>query len=181
MGRATWRRCFLALGIAAAVGFAAGCPAEAGKAPDFDLPDLAGRNIRLSEALAEGPVILDFWATWCKPCIKGFPGLQEIHDEYRDRGLRVFAVSIDSPRSRARVGSFVKSSKYTFEVLLDTQGLVAKKYQAVVIPRTVLIGPDGELLLALTGYRPANHEKLRKVLRQILPEPPAEGDGDGVD
>jgi len=147
---------------------------EDSKAPDFTLPDLEGKEVTLSELLAGGPVILDFWATWCKPCIKGFPGLEALTNEYKDRGLTVVAISVDGPKSRARVASFVRSKKYSFEVLYDTQGRVAKKYNAMTIPRTVLISPEGEIIYATVGYRPSNHEQIEKSLIPLLPEVAAE-------
>ncbi len=145
------------------------------KAPDFTLANLEGKDITLSELLAGGPVIVDFWATWCKPCIKGFPGLQELFEKYKDRGLSVVAVSVDSPKSRSRVGPFIRSKKYSFEVLLDTQGRVAKKYNAVTIPRAVLISPGGEIACATVGYRPSNHEQMEKSLILLLPEKETKG------
>ena len=60
-------------------------PVSAGPAPDFTLPNIEGKDVTLSKALAEGPVIIDFWATWCKPCIKAFPSLQGMYDKYRER------------------------------------------------------------------------------------------------
>ncbi len=145
------------------------------KAPDFTLVNLEGKDVTLSELLDKGPVIVDFWATWCKPCVKGFPGLQELFEKYKDRGLSVVAISIDSPKSRSRVGPFIKSKKYSFEVLLDTQGRVAKKYNAVTIPRAVLISPDGGIACATVGYRPSNHELMEKSLLPLLPEKDTEG------
>jgi peroxiredoxin len=91
-----------------------------------------------------------------------------MYDKYRDRGLSVFAVSVDSPRSRARVAPLIKSKKYTFEVLLDTQGRVAKKYNAVALPRTVLLNTKGEIVVATVGYRPSNHEKMEEALVPML-------------
>ena len=150
--------------------------ASAAKAPDFSLPNLEGKQIKLSDLLKRGPVIIDFWATWCKPCIKAFPGLQEIYDKYRERGLTVVAISVDSPRTQARVAPFIKSSKYSFEVLLDKDGRVARQYNAVVIPRTVLVDQKGQMVFASIGYRPSNHKKLEEALTSILPAAPEGND-----
>ena len=141
-----------------------------GKAPDFALPNIDGREVKLADLLARGPVIIDFWATWCKPCIKGFPALQQIHDKYKEQGLTVIAISVDSPKSQSRVGPFIKSQKYTFEVLLDSEGKVARKYNAVAIPRTVVVNPDGQIVYTSVGYRPSNEEKLDETVRSILPK-----------
>jgi cytochrome c biogenesis protein CcmG/thiol:disulfide interchange protein DsbE len=143
---------------------------EAKLAPEFTLPDLAGEDVSLSERLKEGPVIVDFWATWCKPCIKAFPDLQEIFDNYKDCGLSVFAISIDGPRSTSRVGALIKSKGNTFEVLLDPAQKVAKKFHVTSVPRTVLINTDGTIAWAVTGYRPSNHEELGKAVALLFPE-----------
>jgi len=151
------------------------CLAGDSKAPDFTLGNLTGKDVTLSQLLTKGPVILDFWATWCRPCIQGFPGLQELLDKYKERGLTVVAISVDGPKSRARVAPFIYSKKYGFEVLLDTQGRVARKYNASAIPRTVLISPEGEIAYATVGYRPSNHEQIEKELIPLLPGVDAEG------
>lgn len=146
------------------------------KAPDFSLPNLIGKDVKLSELLSRGPVVLDFWATWCKPCIKGFPALQQIHDKYRAQGLTVLAISVDSPKSRSRVAPFIKSQNYTFEVLLDIEGKVAQKYSAIAVPRTVLISQKGEVVYTTTGYKPTNEELLDKAVGLLLPQK-ASGEG----
>lgn len=155
-------------------------PATAGrsmKAPDFTLANLKGKDITLSDMLKEGPVLLDFWATWCKPCVKAFPGLQELLEKYEERGLKVLTISVDSPKSQARVAPLVKSKKCTFEVLLDTQGRVAKKYHVMALPRTLLISPTGEIVYATVGNRPTSHKELEKAILEILPEEAEDGSG----
>ncbi len=140
-------------------------------APDFTLKNMAGEDVKLTELLEDGPVVIDFWATWCKPCIKGFPQLQEIFDSYNSCGLKVLAVSIDGPKSTSRVGSFIKSKGYSFEVLLDSSQKVARKYHVSSVPRTVLVDTDGKIVYSVTGYRPTNHDELEKAVVAIYPEP----------
>ncbi len=153
---------------------------HAAKAPDFSLPDLEGKQVKLSDLLKRGPVIIDFWATWCKPCIRAFPDLQKLYEKYQDRGLTVVAISVDSPRTQVRVAPFIKSKKYSFVVLLDKDGRVARQYNAVIIPRTLLIDQHGETVFATVGYHPSNHEKLEKALIPILPSS-SEGDDEKVE
>ncbi len=150
------------------------------KAPEFTLPNLDGDDVTLSELLEDGPVIVDFWATWCKPCIKAFPDLQEIFDKYRNCGLKVLAISIDGPKSMSRVGALIKSKGNTFEVLLDPGQKVARKFHVTSVPRTVLVNTDGTIAYAVTGYRPKNHEELEAAVARLLPEDcPEDGDAEG--
>ncbi len=152
--------------------------AAASTAPDFALPNLEGDEVVLSALLKEGPVVVDFWATWCKPCIKAFPDLQEIFDNYKDCGLSVLAISIDGPKSTSRVGALIKSKGNTFGVLLDPAQKVARKFHVVSVPRTVLIDTDGTIVYAVTGYRPTNHKKLSNAVELLFPdgcEPAPEG------
>jgi cytochrome c biogenesis protein CcmG/thiol:disulfide interchange protein DsbE len=170
------------LALALLLGWTCVSSAVESEAPDFSLPNLAGENVELSELLGEGPVIVDFWATWCKPCIKAFPDLQDVYDSYKDCGLKVLAISIDGPRSTSRVGALIKSKGNTFEVLLDTSQKVAQKFHVTSVPRTVLIGTDGKIAFALTGYRPTNHEALMEAVASLFPDgcektrAPAEGE-----
>jgi cytochrome c biogenesis protein CcmG/thiol:disulfide interchange protein DsbE len=148
-------------------------PAVAGNtmsAPDFTLSNLKGKDVTLSEVLREGPVVLDFWATWCRPCIRAFPDLQGLYEKYGDRGLRVVTISLDGPKSQAHVAPFIQSKKYTFEVLLDKEGRVARKYNVMAIPRTVLISQGGEIVYATVGNRPTGHKELEEAILKILPE-----------
>jgi peroxiredoxin len=151
--------------------------AEEPGVPDFTLVNIQGEEVSLSDLLSAGPVILDFWATWCKPCLKAFPGLQSLLNDYGDRGLSVVTVSVDGPKSRARVAPLIRSKKYTFEVVFDSQGRVARKYGAMSLPRTLLISPEGEIVHATVGYRPSNHADLERLLVPLLAvEPAREGE-----
>lgn len=166
-GRGKLLPILLAVGLILVLASAA---AAESKAPDFKLLNLAGEEVRLTEVLSGGPVIIDFWATWCKPCIKAFPELQDILDRYGACGLRVLAVSIDGPRSTSRVKSLIASKGNTFDVLLDPAQDVARKFHVTSVPRTVLVDSGGTIAYAVTGYRPTNHEQLAAAVGKLFPD-----------
>ena len=99
-------------------------PAMAQRAPDFTLSDLAGWPHTLSGYFPEHVVLVTFWATWCVPCVKELPHLQDLQDRYGSRGLQVLAVSIDGPDRSASVAAFVSRYGFTLPVLLDTKSEV---------------------------------------------------------
>lgn len=169
------RRAIAAVGLAVVFALVCGAASAAtSSAPDFTLKNVKGDEVSLSALLERGPVIVDFWATWCKPCIKAFPELQTMLDEYGKRGLTVAAISIDGPKSTSRVGAFIASKGYTFEVLLDPSQKVARKYHVNSVPRTVLVDTDGSVVYAVTGYRPSHIRELEEAVAGLLPRAQAE-------
>ncbi|MBO3097623.1 TlpA disulfide reductase family protein [Gelidibacter pelagius] len=130
------------------------------EAPSFSLKDMDGKEVSL-EALKGKTVILDFWATWCGPCIASFPGMQEVVTKYKDDDS-VALLFIDTfergPTREKMVEDFIKSNKYTFHVVYDPiiEGSndfeVASKYDITGIPTKVIIGPDGRMKFKSVGY-----------------------------
>ncbi|MGQ9603990.1 MAG: peroxiredoxin family protein [bacterium] len=137
-------------------------------APDFSLTTIEGKQIRLSEMLKKGPVVLDFWATSCKPCLEEFPCFQKVYNQYRQFGVTVLCISIDNPRSQSKVLPLIKSKNYTFEVAIDSGYRVAKQFNVVVIPRTLVIGMDGEIVFGCVGYSPSNCERIEHALKSLI-------------
>ena len=135
------------------------------KAPDFTLPDLDGNNVTLSEIIGDGPVYIDFWATWCKPCKRAIPGLVKLYNEYKDRGLKVIAISTDDSRSQGKVKSFTKNYKMDFTILLDASKEVSsRKYKVRGIPQGFLLDNEGNIIYAPRGYIPG----LEKILAEKM-------------
>lgn len=142
--------------------------AQATEAPDFNLPAPNGERVKLSALLEKGPVILDFWATWCKPCIKGMPKLEKIHAEYAERGVTVLGINEDGPRGQNRIRPFLKGRDITFPIAIDADGAVMKRMQVRALPTTILIAPDREIVLRQAGL--SDVQPLIDELEALLPE-----------
>ena len=137
---------------------------------NFTLRDFEGELVHLEAILGKGPIILDFWATWCKPCVKNLSKLQQLYDEYKDQGLVVLAINEDGPRSLSKVEPFARSLGLEFPILLDENREVALKYQVSGFPSTFVLDQKGEIVLALRGYRPGDVESVREKISSLLYE-----------
>jgi len=119
-------------------------PAEApqiGKmAPSFEIPDIEGQPVSLSDFRGK-PVLLNFWATWCGACRLEMPYIQEVYDEWSERGLVILAVNIGE--SPSQVEEFMQVHNFAFPLLLDMAGDVAMQYNVRGIPTTYFIDDTG--------------------------------------
>jgi len=120
------------------VGVAIG-PSVGNLAPVFELADLSGKKVSL-ESLRGKPVFLNFWATWCYPCRSEMPDLQDMYLKY---GGQMHFLTINSQESANTVRKFVQENKYTFPVVLDSNGAVGGKYRVTGIPTTVILDAEG--------------------------------------
>ncbi len=137
-------------------------------AVDFTLEDLNGELFTLSEHLGSGPIIIDFWATWCKPCKDAMPHLQKLHEKYNEQGLTVIAISTDSPKSQSKVKPFIRSRRYTYTILFDPNSEVLKQLQGRNLPYQVLIDKDGKVVETRMGYSPGDENILEEKIKEML-------------
>ena len=137
-------------------------------APDFTLPDINGNSVTLSDYLGSGPIFISFWATWCKPCKQEMKALKKIYGKYSESGFTLLALSVDSERSIAKIKPYVKSHRFEFPILLDSDGEVARRYYAQVIPFSVLIDKQGKIIWSHTGYRRGDEIELEKMIKKLL-------------
>lgn len=152
--------------------------ANAAPAPDFNLRNLRGERVNLKTLLAKGPVLLDFWATYCKPCIKAMPKLQKIHEKYGQSGLTVLGVNVDGPRGQNRVKPFLRARKVSFPIALDSDSAVMRRMQVNVLPTTLLITPDGEITLRQVGYNSKNADVLLAAVEALFPDSGTDDEAD---
>jgi thiol-disulfide isomerase/thioredoxin len=136
-------------------------------APDFELELLGGGKFRLAQHRGKA-VILDFWATWCGPCLQAMPQVEKVAGEFRDRGVELFAVNLqEEPR---QITSMLERHKLHPSVLLDRDGAVAEKYAANAIPQTVVIKGDGTIARLFVGGGSRLGDQLREAIDAVLKE-----------
>lgn len=134
-------------------------------APAFALNDLQGTSHAL-EAMRGKPVLLDFWATWCKPCIKFFPELRRIHEEFGPRGLLVLGVAIDEDPKK--VPSMAEKQKLVYPTLLENaEDPLWRRYGVMGIPATFLIDAQGQIVREWKGE--VKREELEAAIEALLP------------
>jgi len=138
------------------------------QAPAFRVKSVTGESLVLESLLEKGPVLVDFWATWCKPCLASLPEMQSLHERFADEGLTVIGVSIDGPRNFAKVRPFARRFGLGYPIVLDEDGTLQRRFQVQAIPLTVLIGTDGRIAHVVQGFRPGEGEALEARVREVL-------------
>lgn len=134
-------------------------------APDFELELLNGGRFHLAKEKGK-VVILDFWATWCGPCLQTMPQVERVAAEFKDQGVRLVAVNLQESPDEIR--GMLERHQLGPEVALDRDGVVAHRYGANAIPQTVVIGRDGVIERLYVGAAPGFEQALREALRQVV-------------
>lgn len=142
-------------------------PKTPNAAPVFELMDPAGRKGSLKE-LRGKVVFLNFWATWCPPCVEETPAMEKLHHKLEKDGLVVLAINYQEGPNRVK--EFLDAHNLTFTVLMDRDGKVTERYQAWALPVSVIINKRGEIAAKALGARDwAGKESLR-FFRELLAE-----------
>jgi len=128
------------IGVVGILGMASRPPVVGSPAPEIALKDLRGQEVRLSD-LHGKIVLLNFWATWCKPCKEEMPAMQASYDKLRDQGFVVLAVN--ELEDAARVAEHIRTHGHTFLVVMDHDNRVANRYGVVGLPASFLIDRQG--------------------------------------
>lgn len=134
----------------------------AGKAaPDFALTDIGGKTIKVSD-LKGRTVLLDFWATWCGPCLADGPSLDKLYQKYGGNNLVIIGVSVNE--ERPIVQKFLSEHPHQYSIALTTENEMPRPYQIGVFPTYIVIDSDGNLVSATEGDK--GFSELRKMLKK---------------
>ena len=137
--------------------------------PNINLKDVNGVTKNLSKFSNNGnPIIISFWATWCKPCKAELNTIAEEYDDWTDEtGVKLIAVSIDDARSSTRVEPYINSQAWEYLVLLDPNGDLKRAMNVNNVPHTFLVDGNGKIVWDHNNYSPGDEEELYEELVKI--------------
>jgi len=139
---------------------------------DFSSVDLDGADVILSEFQNSEVVVLDFWATWCRPCIYSMPSLEALNEEFEYRGAQFLAVNVGETPELVR--EFVEDTDFTVRVVIDEHEEISDAYGVRGIPQLVVVGKDGRVAHIEVGYPPfaglaeQRENRLRELLDDLI-------------
>lgn len=133
------------------------------KIEDFELLSIDGQKIKLSE-LKGKVVVINFWATWCGPCIAEMPHLLKLYEKYKNQGLEILSISTDEEREKVR--PFVTQKRMTFPIFNEPNG--RKRFQAELIPTNIFIDKEGVIRYRTMGFTEGGDREIEAVITELL-------------
>lgn len=139
--------------------------AERQQAPDFELPDLNGNRVRLSDYAGQ-VVVLDFWATWCPPCQEEIPHFNELQKEYGSQGFQIIGIALDHAGARV-VRPFAQKFRMNYIVLAGDSSKIIEDYGGLVgVPTTFVLDRKGYVVKTYIGY--VEKEEIENLIQKLL-------------
>ncbi len=142
---------------------------ERKKLPSVNIKTLDGQTFNTQNIYNDGkPILVSFWALWCKPCKKEMDAYNENYEDWQDEtGVKIYAVSIDDARSTAKVLPFVSGKDWEMEVLLDPNGDFKRAMNVNMIPHTFLLDGNGNIVYQHTSYYEGLEEELYELVKKV--------------
>jgi peroxiredoxin len=140
-------------------------PSRARAADDFVANMPSGGTFKLSEHRGK-VVMVNFWATWCPPCLEEMPAMERLYRQHKDAGFTLLAVSVDA--EGARVGPFLAAHKLTFPVGLDPRMDLANSYAVRALPSSFIVGRDGNLAALAIGPRQWDNDAAHSLVEGMV-------------
>ncbi|MEZ5566532.1 MAG: TlpA disulfide reductase family protein [Gammaproteobacteria bacterium] len=140
---------------------------NASPAAPFSLKARSGEAVSLA-SLKGQVVLINFWATWCAPCRKEMPLLEQIHKKYASLGFTMLGVNVEE--DTRMMDTFLKDVPVDFPILLDPENGVSKLYNVSAMPSTVIVDRKGNIRFVHQGYQPGDEGKYQDMIRQLIRE-----------
>jgi len=140
------------------------------KISNVQIKDLTGKIVNTGDFDNEGkPIVISFWATWCKPCLDELNTISDLYDEWREEtGVKIIAISIDDSRNSKRVAPFVKSKQWDYEVYLDENSDFKRAMGVNNPPHTYVLDANKNIVYEHNGYATGDENNLLKEIKKAL-------------
>lgn len=138
--------------------------------PNFRLKNLDNRVVSFQSLKGETFTVIDFWATWCKPCIKSIPKLVEMSDEFESKGVNFVGISVDGPRNLAKVKPFARSLGVEYPILLDVNSDIMARLRVRAVPSMLIVNSENKIVYFHEGYKSGEEKMIREEILKLLEE-----------
>lgn len=137
--------------------------------PSVNIKSLDGSITNTDALINDGkPLIISFWATWCKPCVNELNTIAEVYKDWqKETGVKLIALSIDDARTSNSVGPFVNGKRWEYEVYLDPNGDFKRAMNVNMVPHTFLLNGKREIVDQHTSFAPGDEEQLFEKIKKI--------------
>lgn len=137
--------------------------------PKATLRDIDGRAVSTDTLRNNGkPFVIDFFATWCKPCLRELDAISEVYDDWqRETGMKIFAVSIDQAQNTNKVRPLVEQKGWTYDVLLDPNADFRRAFGGQIIPFVVVCDGSGKIVYQHNGYAEGAETEILDKLKEL--------------
>lgn len=135
---------------------------------DFSLESIDNEILSLEDIKGEHLTIIDFWATWCKPCTKAMPKLNDLYTKYQDEGVSVIGISCDGPRSISKVGLVSNSLKIDYPILKDIDCEVMNTYQFQAFPTLIILDKNDDIVWVHEGFLNGDEQIIEEAIASRL-------------
>lgn len=137
--------------------------------PNVFIEDLQRQNVSATQILnPNGPTIISFWATWCKPCLRELQAINaELEEWTKATNVKLVAISTDDARTRMRVSALVKSKNWNFDIYVDANGDLQRSMNILSIPYTLILNASGEIIYQHSAYAVGDEKEYFEVLKGL--------------
>lgn len=139
-----------------------------GQSLNYEVKDVDNNWINLEQLQGEKLTVIDFWATWCKPCVNALPKINALHREFQSQGVNFIGVNVDGPRNQAKVKPFSNSLNLSYSIILDPDQEILSELDASVLPTLIILNQNGKEVYRHEGFNTGDEKQISEKIKSLL-------------